>query len=139
MHAGRVHLPTITYRKKKALGHQLARQCLVTALRRPMLTGTPRAIGRTRALQRTAELILVVESDDEVRGTLVHALEREGFRVVAAIDVAHALEYVRRTPTLPGLILFDETIECRRFLAFHREVSKVAMWSVLRIVRCRDL
>jgi CheY-like chemotaxis protein len=50
--------------------------------------------------------VLVVDDDADIRETLSVVLERQGFRVVTAVDGADALQYLQGGE-LPSLILLD--------------------------------
>jgi CheY-like chemotaxis protein len=51
--------------------------------------------------------VLVVDDDDAIRILITHLLEREGFAVRNAINGMDALEYLKKNPTGPSLILLD--------------------------------
>ena len=53
--------------------------------------------------------ILVVDDDEEIRGTLGAVLQAEGFVVLEARNGLHALQQLLRLP-LPGVILLDMTM-----------------------------
>jgi DNA-binding NarL/FixJ family response regulator len=53
----------------------------------------------------TTPIILVVDDDHLVRRSLVRALERQGFEVRAACDVATSAEILKREPRVAGAIL----------------------------------
>jgi CheY-like chemotaxis protein len=51
--------------------------------------------------------VLIVDDDEDLRGTLAGILEEEGHDVEEASDGAEALAYLRRTRALPDVILLD--------------------------------
>ncbi|OFZ82594.1 MAG: hypothetical protein A2583_07785 [Bdellovibrionales bacterium RIFOXYD1_FULL_53_11] len=51
--------------------------------------------------------IMVVDDDDQVRILISHLLKREGYHPINAANGQDALEYLRRSPALPDLILLD--------------------------------
>ena len=53
-------------------------------------------------------VILVVESDDEVRPALVHNVQRWGYRVIVSLDVKDAIERVREGALKIELILINQ-------------------------------
>jgi two-component system response regulator MprA len=52
-------------------------------------------------------LVLVVDDDPDIRGSLCEILGFEGYRTVAAIDGLDALARLRLLPEPPALILLD--------------------------------
>src|SRR5262245_8964464 len=50
--------------------------------------------------------ILVVEDDEQLRGTMLDLLELEGFEVLSACNGREALECLRKNPA-PSLIVLD--------------------------------
>ncbi len=59
-----------------------------------------------RRMQVT-DRVLLVEDDEDIRGSIASILEDEGFAVVGAVDGDDALRYLRQTAELPRLILLD--------------------------------
>ena len=59
-----------------------------------------KAVGTTRGV------VLVVDDDREISGTLVDILEEAGYQVIVAGDGAEALDLLRRGPR-PSLVLLD--------------------------------
>ncbi|MBD2037053.1 hypothetical protein H6F76_18965 [Leptolyngbya sp. FACHB-321] len=53
-------------------------------------------------------VILIVESDDEVRPALVHNVQRWGYRVIVSLDVKDAIERVREGALKIELILINQ-------------------------------
>jgi two-component system chemotaxis response regulator CheY len=51
--------------------------------------------------------ILLVEDDKDIQASLLDLLDMEGYSVRAASDGQEALDLLRDTPQLPGLILLD--------------------------------
>lgn len=51
--------------------------------------------------------IMVIDDDDQVRILISHLLKREGYHPINAANGQDAIEYLRRNPTLPNLILLD--------------------------------
>lgn len=55
-------------------------------------------------------MILLVEDDDDIRDAVQDALDRRGYRTFAVPDGRAALDHLRATAELPGLILLDLTM-----------------------------
>jgi CheY-like chemotaxis protein len=53
--------------------------------------------------------VLLVDDDEELRGTIGAVLQAEGFEVIEARNGLHALQQLLRPP-LPGAILLDMTM-----------------------------
>ena len=53
--------------------------------------------------------LLLVDDDEEIRGTLGAALQHQGYEVLEARNGLHALQQLLRTP-LPDAILLDMTM-----------------------------
>ena len=53
------------------------------------------------------QTILVVEDDADQREALAHLLRQNAYSVDVACDGLDALDYLRRSPLLPGLVLLD--------------------------------
>ena len=53
------------------------------------------------------QTVLVVDDDDSIQSMVKHLLEREGFRVALCSNGREALDYLRKSPDLPALILLD--------------------------------
>lgn len=51
--------------------------------------------------------VLVIDDDGDIRESLTDALVDEGHEVMCAADGAQALQWLRTTQLLPGLILLD--------------------------------
>jgi CheY-like chemotaxis protein len=51
--------------------------------------------------------ILLVDDDDSLRVFVSHLLTREGYLVMNAVNGADALEFLKKSPDLPSLILLD--------------------------------
>lgn len=60
-----------------------------------------------RAHPRSNELVLVIEDDEAVRESIAQLLRDEAFHVETASNGREALQLLRRTPTLPSVILLD--------------------------------
>jgi DNA-binding NtrC family response regulator len=57
---------------------------------------------------RHLPVILVVESDDEVRPTLVHNVQRWGYRAIVSLDAKDAIERVREGALKIDIILINQ-------------------------------
>lgn len=51
--------------------------------------------------------ILIVDDDEDIRETLSDALSFEGYETVTTNNGAQALDYLKKSNTLPGLIILD--------------------------------
>jgi CheY-like chemotaxis protein len=51
--------------------------------------------------------ILIVDDDEDIRETLRDALSFEGYHAVTTCNGAQALEYLKKSDVLPGLIILD--------------------------------
>jgi len=56
---------------------------------------------------QSSKTILLVDDDDSFRVLVSHLLKREGYNVVNAANGYDALEYLKKNPILPSLILLD--------------------------------
>jgi len=81
-----------------------------------------------------AHKILVVEDDRDIRETMVGALQDEGYVVDSAIDGLDALERLRASDRLPGLILLDLMMPRMNGLEFWGEVARDEAWRRIPIV-----
>src|SRR5262245_41843900 len=72
------------------------------------LMDSPGSQSASRRLVSTAEpaLILLIEDDFVLRGSLAVALQMEGYKVECAADALEALRRLERPP-IPSLILLD--------------------------------
>jgi len=86
--------------------------------------------------------VLVVEDDVDIRQALVEILEEHGFRAVGASDGAEALEYLRKAPELPCLILLDlmmPVMDGATFREEQRKEPRLASIPVVVLSAYRDL
>jgi two-component system chemotaxis response regulator CheY len=73
------------------------------------------------------ERVLVVDDDDDIRGTLCTVLQAEGFEVIPAANGLHALQQLLSQP-LPQVILLDMMMPLMsgfEFLDMHREDPRI--------------
>ena len=71
--------------------------------------------------------VLLVDDDEEIRGTLGAVLQAEGFDLLEARNGLHALQQLLRPP-LPDLILLDMTMPVMtgfEFLDMQQEDSRI--------------
>ncbi len=73
--------------------------------------------------------ILVVEDDRDVRLALVEALELEGFTVASASHGEEAIDLLRRTATLPRVVLLDLMMPVLDGFGVVAEMRKVPAWA----------
>ena len=79
--------------------------------------------------------VLVVDDDEEVRGTLGAVLQAEGFEVIEARNGLHALQQLLRFP-LPDLILLDMTMPVMtgfEFLELQEEDPRIRAIPVIAV------
>lgn len=55
----------------------------------------------------TCKSILIIDDDADIRETLKEALEFEGYTASTATNGLNALDYLKKAPELPGLIILD--------------------------------
>ncbi len=65
--------------------------------------------------------ILVVEDDQDIRNALVEILESEKFEAVTAGNGEEALQYLRKSESLPKLVLLDIMMPVKDGTEFLRE------------------
>jgi two-component system, chemotaxis family, chemotaxis protein CheY len=85
-------------------------------------------------LMDESQLILVVEDDRDIRETMTDALEQAGYQVVEAADGVDALERLRGSTRLPGLILLDLMMPRMNGVEFCEEKRKIAEWAAIPTV-----
>jgi CheY-like chemotaxis protein len=86
--------------------------------------------------------VLVVEDDVDIRQALVEILEDHGFQAVGESNGADALEYLRRAPDLPCLILLDlmmPVMDGATFREAQRNDPRLASIPVVVLSAHRDL
>lgn len=79
--------------------------------------------------------VLVVDDDEEIRGTLGAVLQAEGFDVLEARNGLHALQQLLRNP-LPDLILLDMTMPVMsgfEFLDMQQEDPRIRAIPVIAV------
>ena len=79
--------------------------------------------------------VLVVDDDEEIRGTLGAVLQAEGFDVLEARNGLHALQQLLRSP-LPDLILLDMTMPVLtgfEFLEMQQEDPRIRAIPVIAV------
>jgi len=77
---------------------------------------------------QTTKRVLVVEDDDDIRGSLMDALEDHGVKTWAARNGREALDLLVRAPELPGLIVLDymmPVMDGAQFLAAQRQDARL--------------
>ena len=78
--------------------------------------------------------VLVVEDDDVIRSTMQELLETEGYIVECAANGDDAIQVLRCSELLPGLILLDMTMPVKdgfQFRAEQEQDVKLALIPVL--------
>jgi CheY-like chemotaxis protein len=86
--------------------------------------------------------VLVVEDDVDIRQALVEILEEHGFPAIGAADGAEALDYLRKAPELPCLILLDlmmPVMDGATFREEQRKEPRIASIPVVVLSAYRDL
>jgi CheY-like chemotaxis protein len=86
--------------------------------------------------------VLVVEDDVDIRQALVEILEEHGFPAIGAGDGAEALDYLRKAPELPCLILLDlmmPVMDGATFREEQRKEPRIASIPVVVLSAYRDL
>jgi CheY-like chemotaxis protein len=78
--------------------------------------------------------ILVVDDDLDVRASMAHALEMEGYRVFVAGNGLEALRLLRDRGERPDLILLDMMMPVMDGWAFRAEQQKLPGIAVIRVV-----
>ena len=79
--------------------------------------------------------VLVVDDDEEIRGTIGAVLQAEGFEVVEARNGLHALQQLLRPP-LPDVILLDMTMPVMtgfEFLSMQQEDPRIRAIPVIAV------
>ena len=79
--------------------------------------------------------VLLVDDDEELRGTVGAVLQAEGFEVVEARNGLHALQQLMRSP-LPALILLDMTMPVMtgfEFLEYKQEDPRIREIPVIAV------
>src|SRR5688572_11919046 len=83
---------------------------------------------------RIGRTVLVVEDDRDVRESIVEVLEEEGFAVTAAANGAEAIEQLRQSTALPGLILLDLMMPQMDGLQFRDAQRQVKDWASIPVI-----
>ncbi len=73
------------------------------------------------------KIVLIVEDDKDIRENLQELLDSEGYRVEQAENGLVALEFLRTTKELPGLIFLDIMMPVMDGQTFLEEVQKDAI------------
>jgi CheY-like chemotaxis protein len=79
--------------------------------------------------------VLLVDDDEELRGTIGAVLQAEGFDVLEARNGLHALQQLMRTP-LPGAILLDMVMPVMsgfEFLEYKAQDPRISSLPVIAI------
>lgn len=86
--------------------------------------------------------ILIVDDDFDIREMMAQVLEDEGYRPVAVANGREALEYLRRSPDRPSLILLDLMMPVMNGWEFRNEQKKDPLLASIPVVvvsaNCRD-
>ena len=77
--------------------------------------------------------VLIVEDDQDIRGTMAEALELHGYTVIAAANGQAALDALR-TLDLPDVILLDLKMPVKDGFGFRLEQTAHAAWSHIPVV-----
>jgi CheY-like chemotaxis protein len=80
----------------------------------------------------SAQPILVVDDDPNIRGLLSRLLDQEGWRVLEAADGKEALDQVDRE--IPGLIFLDLMMPVMDGFTFIKELRRKANWRKIPII-----
>jgi CheY-like chemotaxis protein len=87
-----------------------------------------------QATSADAKTVLLVEDDADVRDEIAAALERGGYRVVAAAHGLDALELLHASPVPPALILLDWMMPVMDGMEFLSHVASDPQYTSIPIV-----
>src|SRR5580692_3619591 len=85
-------------------------------------------------LEGASKLILVVEDDEVIRGTIMEILEEEGYSSMGAQNGKEALTMLAAAKKLPGLILLDLMMPVMDGWSFRDEQKKNRFFSEIPVV-----
>lgn len=80
------------------------------------------------------ETVLVIEDDADIRGSVVEALESEGYTVVSAGNGQEGIDSLRNAARLPDLIILDLMMPVKDGVEFRMEQQAEPRWKDIPVI-----
>ena len=81
-----------------------------------------------------AKRVLIIEDDEDIRFTMKALLEMQGYSVECAVNGEDGIQALRRSATLPGVVLLDMNMPVKDGFQFREEQEQDAKLADVPVV-----